>query len=300
MASVLRPTRRRIHVLDDSRRWDGFVSRRDDIFITTPAKSGTTWTQGIVSSLLWPNGDAPAPAFDLAPWLDSRGGPVDDTHAWLDALAYRRIIKTHSPADCTPIFTECRYLAVYRDGRDALVSWANHRRKMRPQVMEVLNAAAAVDGIAPWPPVWGGDMDQLFDEWVDWGTPMEHLASWWPLRGEPFVFLVHYADLLADLDGEMRRIADFLDVDVPAELWDDAVKRCEFEAMKSGHESSAKLPKSFDGGATSFFNQGTNGRWSGVLTEAQLQRHDDLVHQLLPDDAALWLERGSLALGRRP
>ena len=80
-------------------------------------------------------------------------------------------------------------------------------------------------------------MDQLFDEWVDWGTPMEHLASWWSRRGEPFVLLVHYADLLADLDGEMRRIADFLDVDVPATLWDDAVKRCEFEAMKSGHRS---------------------------------------------------------------
>src|SRR4051812_19950516 len=103
MASVLRPTRRRIHVLDDSRRWDGFVSRRDDIFVTTPAKSGRTGTPGTVSSLLWPNGDARAPAFDLARWLDSRGGPVDDTHAWLDAVAYRRIIKTHSPADCTPI-----------------------------------------------------------------------------------------------------------------------------------------------------------------------------------------------------
>ena len=55
---------------DDSRRWEGFVARPDDIFISSPPKSGTTWTQGIVGSLLWPYGDAPAPAFDLAPWLD--------------------------------------------------------------------------------------------------------------------------------------------------------------------------------------------------------------------------------------
>ena len=27
--------------------------------------------QGIVTSLLWPHGDAPAPAFDLSPWLDA-------------------------------------------------------------------------------------------------------------------------------------------------------------------------------------------------------------------------------------
>ena len=90
--------------------------------------------------------------------------------AVFSTLAYRPVIKTHSPADCTPIFTECRYLAVSRDGPDALVSWANHRRKMRPEVIEALNAAAALDGVAPWPPVWNGDMDQLFDEWVDWGS----------------------------------------------------------------------------------------------------------------------------------
>jgi aryl sulfotransferase len=143
-------------------------------------------------------------------------------------------------------------------------------------------------------------MDQLFDEWVDWGTPMEHLASWWSLRAEPCVLLVHYADLLADLDGEMRRIADFLGVDVPAHLWRDVVRRCEFETMKSEHEASPILSRAFDGGANAFFDQGSNGRWHGVLTEAQLQRHEELVHELLPDDAARWLEHGSVALGRRP
>jgi aryl sulfotransferase len=227
-------------------------------------------------------------------------GSADDMLAMLDALPYRRLIKTHSPADCTPIFTECRYLAVYRDGRDALVSWANHRRKMRPQVIETLNARAALDGVAPWPPVWEGDMDQLFDEWVDWGTPMEHLASWWPMRGEPFVLLVHYADLLADLEGEMRRIAEFLGVDVPPHLWGDVVKRCEFESMKANHESSAILSTAFEDGANAFFNQGANERWRGALTGMQLQPHEDLVREALPDDAALWLERGSIALGQRP
>ena len=114
------------------------------------------------------------------------------------------------------------------------------------------------------------------------------------------MLLVHYADLLADLDGEMRRIAEFLDVDVPAALWSGAVERCSFEAMRTDHASSPRLQKNFSAGATSFFNEGTNGRWRGLLTEAQLQRYDDLVREFLPDDAATWLEHGSLALGRRP
>ena len=297
---MLPATRRRQHIYDDSQRWKRFTPRPDDIFITTPPKSGTTWMQGIVASLLWPHGDAPAPAFDLSPWLDARIVPLDDMIARVDAIPHRRFIKTHSPADCTPIFTECRYLAVYRDGRDALVSFANHRRKMRPEVIGALNAIAARDGVAPWPPVWDGDMDQLFDEWVDWGTPMEHLASWWPNRHEPFVLLVHYADLIRDLGGEMRRIADFLDVDIPTALWSEVVERCRFEAMKSQHEASGILNQAFPEGATAFFNLGTNGRWRAQLSEAQLRRHEQLTAESLPEDAALWLEHGSLALGQRP
>jgi aryl sulfotransferase len=300
MAPVLPATRRRLHVHDDSRRWERFTPRPDDIVITTPPKSGTTWMQGIVASLVWPLGDAPAPAFDLSPWLDARIVPVDDMIAWVEAIPHRRFIKTHSPADCTPIFTACRYLAVYRDGRDALVSWANHRRTMRPEVIEALNALAVRDGAPRWPPVWDGDMDRLFDEWVDWGTPMEHLASWWPKRHEPFVLLVHYADLILDLGGEMRRIADFLDVDIPGELWSEVVERCRFAAMRAQHGASRSLSQAFPEGAGAFFDQGTNGRGRAQLSEAQRRRYEQLTAERLPDDAARWLEHGSLALGRRP
>jgi aryl sulfotransferase len=129
---------------------------------------------------------------------------------------------------------------------------------------------------------------------------MEHLASWWPNRHEPFVLFVHYADLICDLGGEMRRIADFLDVDIPTALWSEVVGRCRFEAMKSQHEGSEILNLAFPEGATAFFNQGTNGRWRAQLSEAQLHRHEQLAAVRLPEDAALWLEHGSLAMGQRP
>jgi aryl sulfotransferase len=129
---------------------------------------------------------------------------------------------------------------------------------------------------------------------------MEHLASWWPNRHEPFVLLVHYADLIRDLGGEMRRIADFLDVELPRALWSEVVERCRFEAMRSQHEASAILNQAFPEGATAFFNLGTNGRWRAQLSETQLRRHEQLTAERLPEDAALWLDHGSLALGQRP
>jgi len=37
----------------DSRRWDRFTPRPDDIFICTPPKCGTTWTQAICAFLVF-------------------------------------------------------------------------------------------------------------------------------------------------------------------------------------------------------------------------------------------------------
>src|SRR5215203_1547713 len=184
-------------------------------------------------------------------------------------------MKTHSPADCTPIYEDCKYVTVYRDGRDALMSWANHRAKMRPAVIEFLNSTVAADGIAPMPQ-WSGDMDELLDDWVSRCSSVTHLASWWPLRSEPFVYFVHYNDLKADLDGEMRRLAEYLEIDVPDAQWQQVVDRCGLARMRDASQT-AGIDMIFEGGASSFFYKGTNGRWRDVLTAEQLARYDRLV-----------------------
>ena len=105
--------------------------------------------------------------------------------------------------------------------------------------------------------------------------------------------LVHYANLLDDLDGEMRRIAAFLDVEVPDDLWAGVVERCRIDEMRAVAASTDGFTVRFDGGADSFFHKGTNGRWVGVLTENQLRRYDQHVAAGLEPEAAAWLESGS-------
>jgi hypothetical protein len=70
--------------------------------------------------------------------------------------------------------------------------------------------------------------------------------------------------------------------------------------MRDQHGSGSLLQSAFEGGESAFFNRGTSGRWREVLTAKQLARHDALVAEHLPPEAASWLEHGSLALGRRP
>ncbi len=94
-----------ITVHADSRRWAKVEARPDDIVISTPPKSGTTWMQGIVYSLLWPRGDGPA--FEgITPWIDIRLFPIEDVAADVEAQTHRRFLKTHTPADCLAIDDE--------------------------------------------------------------------------------------------------------------------------------------------------------------------------------------------------
>ncbi|TFH20636.1 MAG: hypothetical protein E4H05_01860 [Acidimicrobiales bacterium] len=179
------------------------------------------------------------------------------------------------------------------------MSWANHRGAMRSELIELLNASGAEEGLSPLPS-WDGDMDELFDQWSKDCSPITHLASWWPLRHEGFAYFVHYNDLKADLECEMRRLAAFLDIEVPEDLWPDTVARCGLSEMREEARGSGRVNVIFENGADSFFHKGTNGRWRDVLTQEQLERYDALVADGLPADAAQWLESGSLATGTRP
>ncbi len=225
------------------RQWSSVVLRPDDIVITTPPKSGTTLMQGIKSSLLWSEGDAPADLWALSPWIELRFSDAN-TFANLDAQPHRRFVKSHTPADAVPFDDECRYITVNRDLRDVLMSWANHRTTMQRFAIEALNDMSAADDVTPLDPAWNGDLDELFDELMTEFAPREHVQSWWNLCDEPNVLHVHFDDLRADLDGEIRRIADFLEVVVPDDLWPQVVDRCSLESMREAGRSIERCRRS--------------------------------------------------------
>lgn len=283
--------------IEDSRRWSHIETRPGDIVISTPPKSGTTWMQEIVHSLLWPDLDAPGSRGEIARWVDMRLRPIEEVVEHFADQDHRRSIKTHSPATCTPFEPHCAYIVVYRDGRDALLSWGNHRRHMRADVLAQMNDLAAADGLAPLDLRFEGDYDKLYDEWLWICSPIEHLRSWWPRRGLANVLFVHYADLTADLIGEMQRVADFLDLPVTDEQWPALADACTLDSMRANAVGSDRV---FDGGAASFYYKGGSGRWRGVLPEHILDDYHRRVAAELPDDAARWLEHGSRELGRRP
>lgn len=284
-----------VTVIEDSRRWKHVELRSDDIVISTPPKSGTTWTQGIVSSLLWPDGDAPGRLHQRSPWPDVRGEPIADVAARIEAIEHRRFIKSHAAAAGLPWAAEVRYLAVYRNPADALVSWGNHRTDMSEVVMQALNPiAAAEDGLDPLMEVWDGqDWGALYDEWISCCNPFDHLAQWWPRRTAENVLLVHYADLFADLEAWMRRIADFLGIVVPSAVWPAVVDRCSLDSMReTARTESPTMDAVWRNGADSFYSRGGLGRGAGLLPGEFLDRLHAAGKNTLPADALAWLTEG--------
>ena len=101
----------------DSTRWERFIPRDNDIIISTPYKSGTTWMQEIVVQLIFLDRDVPS-SQDVSPWLDARFQPIDALLSQLEHQEHRRCIKSHLALDGLPYFPSSRYVVVGRDPRD--------------------------------------------------------------------------------------------------------------------------------------------------------------------------------------
>jgi aryl sulfotransferase len=109
----------------DSTIWNDFVFRDDDIVIGTYAKSGTTWTQQIVSQLLFQGAEGLEVA-EMSPWLDLRVPPKEVKLPAVEAQTHRRFLKTHLPVDALVYSPKAKYLYIGRDGRDVVWSMYNH------------------------------------------------------------------------------------------------------------------------------------------------------------------------------
>jgi aryl sulfotransferase len=292
----------------DSTRWERFTPRDDDIVITTSYKAGTTWMQGICAALVFQTPEPPVAQDDLSPWLDALFAPIDDVIALLEGLESRRYIKTHLPLDGIRFLEPVKYIFVGRDGRDVFASMWNHWNNMNPDGIDEMNDDPERSGPRlPHPPA---DVQPAFDEWLtkssfDWeadGYPfwshLHHAQTWWDFRHLENILYVHFDDLLADLDGEMRRISAYLDIPVDEVRWPDLVRGVTFDEMKG---NAAKMAPGATQGlwkdTARFFHKGTSRRWEGLLRPDQSEAYERAARERLEPALARWLEGGRAAAG---
>jgi aryl sulfotransferase len=279
----------------DSTVWNEYQFRDDDIIIGTYAKSGTTWMQQIVSQLIF-DGEEGLNVAEMSPWIDLRVPPTDIKLAAVEAQTHRRFVKTHLPVDALVFSPKVKYIYIVRDGRDTLWSMYNHHASGNEKFYETLNDTPGLVG----PPFPRCEMPILdyFRHWLEndggfWWSFWENIRSWWDIRHLPNVMLVHFANLKEDMPGEMRTIAEFLEIPVNESNWDTIVEHCTFDYMKEHADLVAPLGGvTFEGGGKTFINKGTNGRWKDTLTEEDVANYERTAIQQLGEECAHWVATG--------
>ena len=275
----------------DSTLWNDFKYRDDDIVIATWAKAGTTWMQQIVSQLIF-NGAEGVKVGSLSPWLDFRLTSPDDL-AGVEAQTHRRFIKTHLPADALLMSPKAKYIYIARDGRDVAWSFFNHQVNFSAERLNEINAAPGLIGQKM-----ERGADNVLDFYRDWlardGYPAwpfwDHIRSWWQLRALPNVKLVHFNELKIDLGGSVGAIADFLNIAPDNTSRAKIIEHCTFAYMKENAElMTPNDGASFIGGAKTFINKGTNGRWRDVLSADEVAEYDAKALAELGPECAAWL-----------
>jgi aryl sulfotransferase len=279
----------------DSTVWNSFKFRDDDVVIATYAKSGTTWTQQIVSQLIF-NGAEGVEVSKLSPWVDLRIMPPE-VIAGLAQQTHRRFIKTHLPVDALVFSPKAKYIYIGRDGRDAIWSLYNHHINATDQFFNLFNTTPGRQG--PGLERGTADVHGFYTRWFEGnGDPYwpfwENIRSWWEIRHLPNVLLMHFADMKHDLPGSILRIADFLEIDIESDAFPKIVEHCCFDYMKAHAENVAPLGGMlWEGGARTFVNKGTNGRWQGTLSPAEIAAYEAKAKAELGADCARWLAMGA-------
>ena len=294
--------------LIDSDRWRAFRPRPDDIIVATYPKSGTTWIQRILSMLIF-RSEEPVALDRIFPWWEVNRRPIEAVVDDLEAQRHRRSVKTHVPFDGVPRFDAVKYIHVARDGRDVCMSYHNHCTGFLSEALERMDAVGLAEPTLrrPYPRV---DLDPAihFHHWLtagaipgeNDGTPyLSYFAyekTFWDARIENNLLFVHYEDLQTDMIGEMRRIADFLKIEIPDADLSRMADSASFESMRK--DAAVLIPemaKNFEGGALRLVNKGQSGRWRGVYDEADVELFENKLRSAVPDSYADWLLAGRIA-----
>lgn len=257
--------------------------------------------QAIVLQLVF-KGEGFHPTNEVSPWLDYAAKPYDEVLDLCAEQTHRRVLKTHTPLDGFELDHDSSYIVVSRDPRDVFMSLWNHFSSYSKEGHARLNDRPDRIG-APQPPC-PDNIRDFWDMWIgrgwfDWETEgypfwsnFHHVQTWWDYRHLPNIHFVHFNNLLSDLEGEIAGIAKFLQIECEPDLVSKIADKVTFSSMKRDAEKFVGKMDLIDGGAKTFINKGTNGRWKDVLTETDLQAYERTAARTLSPDCRAWLETG--------
>ena len=179
-------------------------SEPGDIFVTGYPKSGNTWVQYMLASVVY--------GLDLAHVPDQLVQDVIPCLHW--RTTYRRYgspmwFKSHAlPA---PHYRKVIYLV--RDGRDVMVSYLHHLQALERKVHDFLHLVSSGEGL-------------FLSKWH------EHVRQWQTNPYGADIITVRYEDLHADPLRELQRMCQFAGLNRETTALQRAIEQARFGALR--------------------------------------------------------------------
>ncbi|KAM9233142.1 amine sulfotransferase-like [Dugong dugon] len=252
---------------------EDFEIRDDDIFIITYPKSGTIWTQQILSLIYFEehrNSTSHLETLDRVPFLEYNVREVDFVNR-----PSPRLFTSHIPYYLAPKGLKnkkAKIIYIYRNPKDVLISYFHFSK-----FVTLFEASDTIEEF----------MKKFLDGKVMGSLWFDHIRGWYEHKHNFNILFMMYEDMKKDLRSSVLKICHFLEKELSDEAVDAVVRQATFQNMKSDPQANyvqilkSQLAMRTDEGH--FLRKGTIGDWKRHFTVEQSEMFDRIFQRKMKD-----------------
>uniref|UniRef100_A0A4W5KUY0 Sulfotransferase n=1 Tax=Hucho hucho TaxID=62062 RepID=A0A4W5KUY0_9TELE len=261
---------RGVHQVQHLDSLEKFEIRGDDIVAVTYPRSGTTWTQYILSLLYhgdqMTEGSNKHPIQELVPLLEDN---------------IRRIDYNNKPS--TRTFASHLHLSSIPQGlreKGKLIYIARNPKDVAVSLFHLHNFTNVLES----EPDFNIFLIKFLKGEVLWGSWFDHVADWYAHKDEFDILSLTYEDMIKDTRGAVVRISNFLGKKLDDQTIDTIVDKSTFKNMKEDPQARRdKQHPAFFEQSGSFIRKGKVGDWKTMFTVAQSETFDHIYMKKMKD-----------------
>ncbi|XP_060094431.1 amine sulfotransferase-like [Heteronotia binoei] len=244
---------------------EDFEIRDSDVFLVTYPKSGTAWTQNILSLIYHEghrNGTEDTDLMDRVPWVEYNIRSMDYIHR-----PSPRLFASHLPYYLVPKGLRnkrAKVIYVSRNPKDVLVSYYHFSR-----------VAAKFETAGDF----GSFMEKFLAGEVLASSWLDHVEGWYAHKDDFNILFLTYEEMKKDLRRSVLKVCSFLGKNVSEEELQDVVDKATFDKMRMDPRTNYENmpPEILEKGKGHYLRKGTVGDWKNIMTVAQNERFDNVL-----------------------